>query len=110
MNKTFGINNGLSERTYIGMLRNDRRMRAMFDGWVAQATLEAANHFPDTYDASERAGYAAEMALRLALSFIIDNDGEYQALREQLDRVMENFITLETLNPRPIFDAKGEVP
>jgi len=95
-------------RTYIQRIRNDPRTRAMHDGWVAQACAEAEQVYPDPSDDRRRTHHAASRALELALSFVLDNDGELTMVREQLDRVLENSITLANMSPRSFVMPKAE--
>lgn len=87
-------------RDYISRLRSDPRLHAMMQGWVSQATMEAESRYPGLYDDRQRAHWAAETAIRLAMSFVLDNDGAYQMLREEMDRVLKN--TLELVNSTPL--------
>ncbi|MFC0683187.1 hypothetical protein [Novosphingobium clariflavum] len=99
------------ERGYIARLRRDPRTKAMHDGWLAQATYEAEQHYPYPEDARQRAHYAADRALLLALSFVLDNDGEMNALREQLDRITESSLSLlNKFPPAPIILKSEEDP
>ncbi|KPH67548.1 hypothetical protein ADT71_02285 [Novosphingobium sp. ST904] len=69
----------------------------MRDGWVAQATSEADMRYPDPYD-PRRTAFAAERALELALSFVLDNDGELVAVRQDLECMTKRCI--DVLNTR----------
>lgn len=97
------------EREYIKRIRRDPRMRAMLQGWVAQATAEAEQRYPGPYDEPARAHEAATIAVQLAMSFVLDNDGEYQAIRETLDKVLEAQLTMNQLSPRPLIIPKDAV-
>lgn len=85
-----------ADRRYIQRLRSDPRTRALFNGWAAQATLEADQRFPDPHDGRLAACFAAERAIELAMSFVLDNDGEYQMVSDELNqlrnRVIEGFM------------------
>lgn len=87
-------------RGYIARLRNDPRLHAMMQGWVGQATMEAEQRYPHPDQYAARAHDAAQRAIGLALSFVLDNDGEYQMLREELDRALKN--TIDLVNAKPI--------
>ena len=88
--------NNESRRTYLERLRNDPRTRTLHDGWVAQATMEAERVYPE-WDDTRRAHFAADRALQLALTFILDNDGEMAYLRalveEQAERISKLMIS-----------------
>lgn len=86
-------------RTYIQRLRNDPRTRAMHEGWIAQATAEAEMRHPDPRDDRKRTHYAVSRALELAMSFVLDNDGELAMVREQLNRMASHVITLGNSTP-----------
>ncbi|WP_343609289.1 hypothetical protein [Novosphingobium sp.] len=91
-----GIKPRQHKRSYIQRLEADPRLHAMFTGWVAQAVREA-EVLPGAYGLpSCFAEKAAGLALELALSHILNNDGEYQALLEQLERTTKAH--LDTLN------------
>jgi hypothetical protein len=91
-------------RGYIENLRTDPRTRAMFDGWVAQATKTAEARIAGRFghDAHRLAHEAATEALTLALSFILDNDGELQAVRHERDTLLKQLIDLHASVPRII--------
>ena len=95
-------------RDYITRFRRDPRTRAMHDGWVAQATAEAEQRYPHPLDANQRANFAASRALELGMSFVLDNDGELNAVREQLGRVLENALELTRLTPPATFTLPTE--
>lgn len=84
-------------RPYIERLRHDPRGRALHDGWVHQAAMVAEQRAGG--DARMAAHEAAEEALKLALSFILDNDGEYLAVMAERDRFRDQL--LETINLQP---------
>lgn len=91
------------ERGYIRRLRHDHRTKVMHDGWIAQAIYEAEQRYRYPEQARQMAEYAADRALQLALSFVLDNDGEMNALREQLDRITESSLSLlNKFPPAPI--------
>lgn len=90
------------QRGYIARLLRDPRTKAMHDGWIAQATFEAEEHCGDRYDAPRMAQYAADRAIQLAMSFVLDNDGELNAVREQMEKLLEANLTMASLSPRPI--------
>ncbi len=89
------------ERGYIASLRRDPRTKAMFDGWVAQATQEADMRFPDPRDDREKAHFAARRALELAMSHVLDNDGELQMVMEQRDQLLDKAIEAARMMPPP---------
>jgi hypothetical protein len=74
----------------------------MFDGWVAQSTYEAEQRHPYPDDDRRRTHYAAQRAIELAMAFVLDNDGELAATREQLERTLEASIELASLSPKPL--------
>lgn len=99
------------KRTYIDRLMNDPRSRVMRDGWVAQATTEAKMRYPHPLDAGERSALAAERALELGLSFVLDNDAELAAVRHELDQMTKR--CLELLNSKillPVMVTSPEEP
>lgn len=101
-----GIKQRQSGRLYIDRLQNDHRLHTMFTGWVAQALREAelrADTHRSPYLFAQR---AAERALELALSHILDNDGEYQAVRAELERSLKSQIELANNALAPIIIAK----
>lgn len=87
------------DRSYITRLRFDPRIRAMFDGWVAQATMEAEQRFPDPRDDRARSHFAAETALRIGLAFVLDNDGEYQRVLAENEKLMKRLLDAAHLPP-----------
>lgn len=87
------------ERGYISRMRRDPRTKAMLDGWVAQATQEADMRFPDPRDDRERTHFAAQRAVELAMSHVLDNDGELQMVMKERDTLLENSIRLANLTP-----------
>lgn len=90
-------------RPYIENLRKDPRTKAMFDGWVAQATMIAEQrNRGDEYDYRRMAHDAAQEALALALAFILDNDGEYQMVCEERDRIRDQVLSRVMLTPPSI--------
>lgn len=95
---SFGIDMRIN-RPFTERMRHDPRMRAMVDGWIAQATFEAETRNDRYREPSRFAHDAAETALRLALTFLIDNDGEYRAVCEERDRLMEQVLKGAMLTP-----------
>lgn len=97
-------------RPYIERLRHDRRTRALFEGWVAQAAMTAEPRARG--DAHMAARLAAEEALKLALAFILDEDGEYRAVCAERDRYRDQL--LETIDlvppPRFVIPAEADAP
>lgn len=87
------------ERGYIASLRRDPRTKAMFDGWVAQATQEAEMLYPDLRDDRQRTHFAAERAVQLAMSHVLDNDGELQMLAEENDRLRKQILDFAHRTP-----------
>lgn len=81
-------------RTYIRRLHRDPRMKAVFDGFVSQALIEADQRFPEPYLDVERTRYAARRAAELAMSFVLDNDSEYQMIYAEWERAVANALTL----------------
>ena len=108
-NEKTAINLVAGGRDYITRLRRDPRTKTMHDGWVAQATVEAEQRYPQPLDANQRAHFAATRALALGMSFVLDNDGELNAVRERLERVLENHLELARLTPPvPFITKTGE--
>lgn len=94
-------------RPYIENLRNDPRTRAMFNGWVAQATATAdQRRCGDGSGFRQMAHDAAQQALALAMAFILDNDGEYQMVCEERDRLREHILSIANLTPPASFVAE----
>lgn len=89
----------LEQRSYLALLRRDPRVKAAYDGWIAQATFEAYNRYPHPMDSEQRASYAASRAVELVMSFILENDGEYQAVRQQLDEVLKRSLEMAMYAP-----------
>lgn len=86
-------------RKYIERLRRDPRLRAMRDGWVAQATIEAENTYPDPRDGRPSARWAAERAIDLAMQHVLDNDGEMHAVMAERDQFRDQSILDTKLTP-----------
>lgn len=93
-------------RPYIKRLRSDPRTKAMFDGWAHQACMEAEARYPDIrspHDAQKLAYFAARRALELAMTFVLDQDGEYKMVCEERDKAFEALIKQsEMLTPQQI--------
>lgn len=96
------------KRTYIERLRNDPRTRAMRDGWIAQATAEAEQRYPGRLEAGLRMHYAASRVLELAMSFILDNDGELAMTRRELVQAQKALAKHIEMAPRPIIIPRPE--
>ncbi len=87
-------------RSFIRNLRNDPRTRAMVDGWIAQAMVKVEIGASRDYD--RRATHeAVREGIALALSFILDNDGEYQMVCEERDRLRDHILQGVTSLPIP---------
>ena len=100
---------GHRRRPYIENLQNDPRTMAMMDGWIAQATKEAElNHDLCRDDPRRLAHNAARRALELAMSFVLDNDGEYQGVCEQRDQLLDNALKLEAMRPPSIVIPRAQ--
>ena len=99
--------NRTSKRTYIDRLMNDPRSKAMRDGWVAQATAEAEMRYPHALDARPRAAMAAERALDLGMSFVLDNDAELAAVRRELEEMTKRALDLLNTRCMPGVFVKG---
>lgn len=102
-----------TNRPYIERLRRDPRTKALFDSFVYQAMVEVREQHgrPESpYEAEKFAHVTAEKAVALAMSFVLDNDGEYKMLREQFDQLMQTMIDARHLSPGPsiIITATGE--
>ncbi len=95
-------------RTYIERLRNDPRTRALADAWVNQAMMEAEQHYDSYREGAAFAHYAARRAVELAMSFVLDNDGELAATREQLERALET--QLQFLRTQPVTVTLVDAP
>lgn len=65
-------------RSYVSRLRRDPRVRAMLDGWIAEATFSAEQRFPDPHDDRERTAHAVQTALMLAMSFFATTTASYK--------------------------------
>ena len=54
--------------------------------------------------------FAAERAVQLAMSFVLDNDGELMAAYTQMDAMMKNMATAINLSPTPPIVVKDTPP
>lgn len=90
------IENRIS-RPFIQRVRDDGRLSSMVQGWAIQATMIVEQRY-GFYPSDPRriAHEAAEEALKLALTFILDNDGEYRMVCEERDQLVERMT--QTLN------------
>lgn len=91
-------------RPFIERLRNDSRMRALLTSWVHEATIEVTERlgrYRSEASPEKIAHEAAEAALIRAMTFILDNDGEYKMVCEERDRLMKAFIDQGALRPAP---------
>lgn len=86
--KTRDIIEGRS-RNYIARLRRDPRMKAVFDGFISQALIEADQLYPAPHMDRERTNFAARRSAELAMSFVLDNDGEYQMIYDQWEKAVK---------------------
>lgn len=98
------------DRSYIARLHRDPRTKAMLDGWIAQATFEADKRFPRPEDDRQRTCFAAETAVRLAMEFVLGNDGEYQAILLENDRLMQQVIDIANRTPPRLHVTVGPAP
>lgn len=101
-----GIEMPKRARPYIERLRTDPRTRAMFDGWVGQATMLAEQQVPDPCRYAERAHRAAQIALQLAMTHVLDNDGELQAANAEIDKLREHVLQGAMLKPPHLIVTK----
>jgi hypothetical protein len=105
------------DRGYIKWLRTDPRVRRIFEGFVARATMEAdleVPHIRDVHEARQLAHVAARLAVQMVMDFVIDNDGEYQMVKEERDQLQERLFKLAELAPNhmamnmaPYYDREG---
>jgi hypothetical protein len=90
-------------RPYIERIRRDPRTMALFDSFIYQAMVEVREHHghaEDPHDAERLAHKTAERAVALAMAFVLDNDGEYEMLRQHNDQLMDTVIETGKLTPR----------
>lgn len=92
------------QRSFIERMRRDHGLHQLMQSWVVQGVAQAkiAHDGRDGWFDARTASQAAEEALKLALSFILDNDGEYQRVCQERDQLLENIIKHVELTPRPI--------
>jgi hypothetical protein len=104
----FGIDMRIN-RPFIERLRHDPRMKAMVDGWTAQATIEAEARLRHPDDYRRAMHEAARTGIALVLSFILDNDGEYRAVCEERDRLIEQVLRAAMLTPPSFVVSKDDL-
>lgn len=98
MNNARMANEG-PKRSYVARLRRDPRLKAIFDGFISQALVEADQRYPDPYMDRERTLYATRRSTELAMAFVLDNDAEYQMIYEQWEKAVENAVNFAHATP-----------
>jgi len=86
---------GHRARPYIENLRNDARTRQLMDSWTVQAMMEVEarrGHPADEHDSKRFAHEVAQRAVAIAMSFVLDNDGEYQMVCQERDGILQAHI------------------
>ena len=79
-------------RNYISRLRNDPRTKALFDSFIYKATHEVRSI--SGYENLTNAQPIAQRAVMNAMAFVLDNDGEYQMLLEENERLRQQIIDI----------------
>lgn len=92
------------KRSYVEQIRRDPRMKAMLDGWAAQAAMKAEQKMRNPYADRQSIHDAAVEGIALAMTFVLDNDGEYQAVCDERDALLDKIIN--TFQTAPINMAK----
>jgi len=89
------------QRAYIENLRKDPRTRALMESWVVQAMMASENSGKprNQHEAMAFAHAVAKDAVALAMAFVLDNDGEYQAICRERDRFRDAHLEFATLTP-----------
>jgi hypothetical protein len=64
--------------------------------------------YPDPFHARERSSFAAERALELGMSFVLDNDGELAAVRQELEQMTKR--CLDLLNAKVLMPVMVQAP
>jgi len=90
------------DRPYIERMRNDPRFYSLVRGWCAQSVIETQLRFDDRRCDAEVMHEVADAALKLALEFILYNDGEYKAIYAERNAALDANLDLIRLMPRPL--------
>lgn len=99
-------------RPFIDRLKSDPRFFAMVQGWEYQAVMETEAQFSYRRCDREVMHQTAAAALKLALEFILQNDGEYRAVCEQRDAILKHSLDAMALMPGAVryMPEKVEMP
>ena len=101
-------------RPFVQRLRNDPRVRAVMDGIINQAMIETENLYPRSYEGGRAAmAFAARRAAERAMSFVLEQDREYQDVLIMLDEVLARQLDVAKMTVRDVtitFPAPVEAP
>jgi hypothetical protein len=89
-------------RPYIERMRTDPRFYSLVRSWCAQSVIETQLRFDNRRCDAEVMHEVADAALKLALEFILYNDGEYKAVYAERNAALEANLDLIKLMPRPL--------
>lgn len=91
-----------SNRSFIDRMKSDPRFHAMVRGWEHQAVVATEQRFGDYRCDREIMHETAAAAIRLALEFILESDGEYKAICAERDAILKASMDLIQTSPMPM--------
>lgn len=91
-----------TNRPFIDRMKSDPRFRDMVRGWEHQAVVATEQRFGVYHREREIMHETASAAIRLALEFILESDGEYKAVCAERDAILKASMDLIQTSPMPM--------
>ena len=91
-----------TNRSFIDRMKSDPRFRDMVRGWEHQAVVATEQRFRVYACDREIMHETAAAAIRLALEFLLESDGEYKAVCAERDAILKASMDLIQLSPKPM--------